>query len=99
MAFEVLSPGNDYKEMADKLQFYDTYGVEEYYVYDPDRNTLEVYLRQGTVLRRFWPKEDFVSPRLRIRFQLGEPEMYVFYPDNSRFLTHEEFDTERMELK
>src|SRR5262249_19432258 len=36
VAFEVLSPGNTAKEMADKLAFYDEYGVEEYYVYDPD---------------------------------------------------------------
>jgi hypothetical protein len=32
--------------MADKLGSYDGYGVEEYYVYDPPPNTLEVWLRQ-----------------------------------------------------
>ena len=45
VAFEVLSPGNTVFEMADKLHFYDEYGVEEYYVYDPDTNRLLVYRR------------------------------------------------------
>jgi Uma2 family endonuclease len=37
VVFEILSPGNDVFEMARKLQFYDDYGVEEYYLYDPRR--------------------------------------------------------------
>ncbi|MEA1048742.1 Uma2 family endonuclease [Lamprobacter modestohalophilus] len=47
VAFEILSPSNSVKEMADKLDFYDRYGVEEYYVYDPDRHTLGIWMRQG----------------------------------------------------
>ena len=41
VVFEVLSPGNTRKEMADKLAFYDRYGVEEYYLYDPDSGRLK----------------------------------------------------------
>lgn len=36
VVFEILSPGNRLGEMAKKFQFYDRYGVEEYYIYDPD---------------------------------------------------------------
>ncbi|WP_373508574.1 Uma2 family endonuclease [Thiocapsa sp.] len=32
VVFEILSPSNSAKEMADKLAFYDHYGVEEYYL-------------------------------------------------------------------
>ena len=32
VVFEVLAPGNTSKEMADKLAFYERYGVEEYYL-------------------------------------------------------------------
>ncbi len=39
VVFEVLSPSNDAPEMANKLRFYDRFGVEEYYEYDPDRVT------------------------------------------------------------
>jgi Uma2 family endonuclease len=37
VVFEILSPGNRKKEMDDKFAFYERYGVEEYYIYDPDR--------------------------------------------------------------
>lgn len=45
VVFEVLSPGNRKREMDEKLAFYDRYGVEEYYLYDPDRGLLQGWLR------------------------------------------------------
>ena len=36
VVFEVLSPGNRPPDLAKKFAFYDRFGVEEYYVYDPD---------------------------------------------------------------
>jgi Uma2 family endonuclease len=94
VAFEVLSPGNDYWEMADKRAFYEEHGVEEYYVYDPDRNRLEAFVRQGEVFRRLHPGDGFASPRLGIRFDLSGPEMQVFHPDGQRFLSFEEVRAE-----
>jgi Uma2 family endonuclease len=35
VVFEVLSPGNLTAEMTRKFEFYQMYGVEEYYIYDP----------------------------------------------------------------
>jgi Uma2 family endonuclease len=96
VVFEVLSPGNDYAEMADKFDFYEHHGVEEYYVYDPDKNTLVMYLRRGDVLRRVRPAEGLVSPRLGVRFQLTEPEMTVYRPDGRPFLTFDQLEAERM---
>src|SRR5262245_6809564 len=58
VVFEVLSPGNDVWEMDDKLDFYETYGVEEYYLFDPDNNRLKIFLRKGEVLRRIHPAHD-----------------------------------------
>src|SRR5581483_3248456 len=55
VVFEILSPKNTPPEMADKHAFYEEHGVEEYYVFDPDTNHLQVYLRQGEVLRRIRP--------------------------------------------
>ncbi len=95
VAFEVLSPSNTVEEMADKLAFYDEHGVEEYYVYNPDKNTLLVYLRGQAALRRIVHQGQYTSPRLGIRFDLSGPEMAVSYPDGRRFLSFEELDTER----
>lgn len=37
VVFEVRLPGNSQTELDKKLVFYDRYGVEEYYLYDPDK--------------------------------------------------------------
>ena len=90
VAFEILSPSTDRDEMADKLLFYEHHGVEEYYVYDPDRNTLEVYTRSKTTLRRHRNIATFASPRLGIRFEMTAPEMTVYGPDGRRFIPFDE---------
>jgi Uma2 family endonuclease len=96
VAIEILSPANTWFEMADKLAFYDEHGVQEYYIYDPESNRLDVYLRQGDVLRRVRQVNGFVSPLLHIRFDLSGLELAVFYPDGRRFLTPEELEAERL---
>lgn len=97
VVFEVLSPGNTPLEMDDKLEFYETHGVEEYYLYDPDRPALKAFVRRGDVLRRVRPIQDYVSPRLGIRFDLSGPEMVVYHPDGRRFLTFEELEMDRVQ--
>jgi Uma2 family endonuclease len=95
VVFEVLSPSNTLAEMANKLLFYEDYGAEEYYVYDPDNNELLGYVRQGSVLLRQRKMDGFVSPRLGITFDLSGPELVIRYPDGRPFLPLEEIDVER----
>lgn len=45
--FEILSPSNRPAEMAKNLLFYQRYGVEEYYIYDPDKIELTGLVRSG----------------------------------------------------
>jgi Uma2 family endonuclease len=96
VVFEVLSPSNTIQEMAKKLAFYDEYGVEEYYVFDPDENDLLVYTRGRAALRLIHHQGQYTSARLGIRFDLSGPEMAVFYSDGRRFLSFEELDAERL---
>ncbi len=79
-----------------KLAFYEEYGVEEYYVYDPDTNSLYVYVLRGE-MRWFVSGniKTFVSPRLGIRFDLSGEEMAVYRPDGQRFLSFEEMQAAR----
>jgi Uma2 family endonuclease len=98
VVFEVLSPKNTILEMADKQAFYDEYGVEEYYLYDPDANQLTGFVRRGGVLARIRQMNGFVSPRLGICFDLSGPELVVRYPDGRPFLTFEELDAERVRI-
>jgi Uma2 family endonuclease len=99
VVFEILSPRNTYAEMVDKLQFYDEYGVEEYYVYDPDVNRLFVYIRRQATLCLVRFQGHYISKRLGIRFDLTGAEMVVYHPDGRRFLTFEELEAERTRLE
>src|SRR6185369_5879289 len=99
VVFEVLSPGNSFSELLTKYAFYEDYGVEEYYLYDPESNQLFGYLRRGEVLTRVRKINGFVSPRLGIRFDLSGPELVVRYPDGRPFLTMEELDRERQKAE
>lgn len=95
VVFEVLSPGNRDAEMARKFEFYERYGVEEYYLYDPEAIVLSGWLRNDNVLQRIEPLHDWVSPRLGIRFDLSGDELVVYRPDGERFLTFLEVKEEQ----
>ncbi len=89
VVFEVLSPGNKPSEMNEKLAFYEDFGAEEYYMYDPDVNQLTAFVRSGEVFRRVRKVNGFSSPRLGIRFDLSGPELVVARPDGRPFLSFE----------
>ena len=92
VVFEVLSPGNRAGKMAEKLLFYQRYGVEEYYIYDPDGIELAGLIRSGDWLERIENINGWVSPRLGIRFELTENNLEIYHPDGQRFLTFVELD-------
>lgn len=98
---EIVSPSNSWKEMADKFDFYDAHGVQEYYIYDPDRDRLEIYIRgeRGAALVRRYPDASgcFVSPLLKIRFDTSGDELRIYRPDGERFLSPEEIEEERQQ--
>jgi Uma2 family endonuclease len=95
VVFEVLSPGNRAGKMQTKFEFYQRYGVEEYYIYDPDDGDLEGWLRSGTALTKIDNMAGWISPRLKIRFEIVDEELVIFHPDGRRFLTFNELEQER----
>jgi Uma2 family endonuclease len=95
VVFEVLSPGNRPGEMERKFEFYERYGVEEYYVYDPERNELKGWLRSGDRLVPIPQMAGGVSPRLQIRFELTQTELKIYGPDGRPFATYVELVEQR----
>jgi len=87
VAFEILSPGNRAGKMADKLLFYQRYGVQEYYIYDPDDIELVGSIRSGDWLESIPEMNGWVSPLLGIRFELTENNLEIYRPDGRKFLT------------
>ncbi|GIV18532.1 MAG: hypothetical protein KatS3mg023_0283 [Armatimonadota bacterium] len=98
VVFEMMSPSNRFHEMMEKLAFYDKYGVEEYYLYDPDRGALDGWVRREGRLQPIEQLQGWVSPRLGIRFDLDEDgQLILTRPDGQRFLSPEEIEAQREE--
>jgi Uma2 family endonuclease len=95
VVFEILSPGNTIAMMLRKFRFYERYGVDEYYLYDPDTGELSGWLRQGDTLEEIEPMAGWVSPRLGIRFELASNGLQVYRPDGERFATYVELMEQR----
>jgi hypothetical protein len=95
VVFEIHSPSNRPGELTRKFQFYERYGVEEYYLYDPDSGELTGWRRENGELAEVPDMNGHVSPRLGVRFQLADGELHLFGPDGRRFPTFVELAAER----
>ena len=95
VVFEILSPGNRLTEMLNKLRFYERYGVDECYIYNPEGAELSGYLRSGEELREIDPIAGWVSPRLGVRFELSSEGLELYRPDGQKFATYVELDRQR----
>jgi Uma2 family endonuclease len=98
VVFEVLSPNNRFRELYRKLKFYEEFGVDEYYIYDPDHDELEGWQREGDKLREIPEMKDWISPRVGIKFDTSGSELKIFGPDGRKFLTFQELAEEHDRL-
>ncbi len=99
VVFEVLSPGNTPREMTRKLSFYQHYGVEEYYVYDPQLGTLDGWVRREHSLEEIEQIQGWVSPRTGVCFALDGLDLLLTRPDGRRFQSYLELDQARAEAE
>lgn len=100
VVFEILSPGNTVQEMSRKFAFYTRYGVEEYYLYDPDNNVLSVFRRDGQFLQDELVAQTWVSPLMKITFELQEDTLLIIDPEGKPFLTYvQRVEAEKEALK
>jgi Uma2 family endonuclease len=86
VVFEILSPGNRMAEMTAKFEFYDQYGVEEYYIYNPEQVDFTGWLRQAGRLQGISNISGWISPRLGVRFELND-ELEIYTPKGELFLS------------
>lgn len=93
VVFEILSPGNTWREMFDKRKFYERHGVKEYHLYDPDGGSLEIWQRAGRSLRPVEFEGEWLSPLLGVTLKLEDDgELSVYRPDGRKFLRPVEID-------
>jgi Uma2 family endonuclease len=98
VVFEVQSPGNRTWELEQKLLFYETHGVQEYYLYDPEYKELSGWQRQGDELVGIAPMNGWQSPHLGIRFEMSGPELRIVRPDGHDFVTYAELEEQRDQI-
>lgn len=87
IVFEILSHTNTKKEMKEKLEFYERYKVQEYYVYDPQHETLEGYIYQGDKLLPIAQVFGWTSPLLKIRFERSNGTLVIISPNGKEFIS------------
>jgi len=95
VVFEIRSPGNRFGELQEKFQFYERYGVEEYYLYDPDFNTLEGWIRHKGTLRSIDWINGWTSPLLKVRFVVNGNTLTIYRPDGEKFASYVELEEQR----
>jgi Uma2 family endonuclease len=67
LVVEVLSPSTFYKDLRKKMTAYAQFGVQEYWIVDPETQTVEVYARRDNKLQlsqKFSSGETLESPLL-----------------------------------
>ncbi|MGB8691010.1 MAG: Uma2 family endonuclease [Microcoleus sp.] len=96
VAFEIRSHNDRQTKMNQKLSFYQRHGVDEYYVYYPETNELEGWQRIEGMLEVIDPMEGWISPRLGVRFELGEEGLEIYRPDGEKFLSYAELEEQQL---
>jgi Uma2 family endonuclease len=107
VVFEILSPGNRMGEMNRKLRFYEQHGVEEYYIYDPDRIDFTGWIRTDERFDAISEGEgsanddlnNWISPRLGIEFKMQPDTLVIYHPDGRPFLSFVELDLRRQQAE
>jgi hypothetical protein len=91
-AFKVFSPGNRFSELLLRFKFYDKYGVEEYYINNPDNGDSLGWQRGENEFEEVAEMNGHVSPRLHIRFVKCEDstELKILDPDGRPLLNHQQ---------
>jgi len=93
VVIEVLSPSNKTTDMIRKQFFYDRFGVEEYYLLDPEEQELFVWLRQEGQLTLSYvdlPDNRWTSPRLKLTFAVEAGELKAYFPDGELVLPYQD---------
>jgi Uma2 family endonuclease len=99
IVLEILSPNNRLNELTRKFQFYERYGVQEYYVYDPDNGELFGWQRKGDRLLEISQMHGWISPLLKVRFEMAGGELNMYGPDGGRFVTYRELIEQRKQAE
>lgn len=86
VVFSIISDTNTVTEMMEKTVFYQKYGVQEFYLYDPETGAFEAVLFGNGGANIIPIEYEWISPLLGVRF-VPQPcaDMEVYFPDGEPF--------------
>jgi Uma2 family endonuclease len=101
VVFEILSPSNSFSELLDKFEFYQKYGVQEYYIIDPKPQhiKLDIFEREHDRLQARHPLTEWVSPLMGVRFAVTPGNVELCYPDGRPFLSFVELGERQKQIE
>ena len=77
LVFEILSPGNSKKEMKSKFALYQEEGVREYWVVDPERELVFVYVAENKKFKPTIPiADDYVYSTIFPDFKIHTSDLF-----------------------
>jgi len=79
LVVEVLSPSTFYKDLRKKMTAYAQFGVQEYWIVDPETETFEIYARRDDKLElaRKFSSDESVESALLPGLKLAVKEVFV----------------------
>ena len=77
LVVEILSPGNSKKEMKSKFALYQEEGVREYWVVDPERELVFVYVAENKKFKPTIPiADDYVYSTIFLDFKIHTSDLF-----------------------
>ena len=89
-------------EFLSESAFFERYGVQEYYIYDVERKELSGFTRyqeHDDALEPITDMQDWISPRLGVRFDISSGALQLYKPDGEPFLSYLELNAELSETR
>ena len=82
LVLEVISPGSRQKDRIEKRDLYEQHGIKEYWLIDPDAQTVETLFLENGEYRLIgrWHPGDTARSRLLEGFTLSVSELFGDYP-------------------
>jgi len=75
---EILSPSTGYKDETQKLSIYEEYGVKEYWIVNPDRKTVQIFLHKGKDFDKpsYYKGNDIINSSVLEKFQIALKDIF-----------------------
>jgi len=99
VVFEVISPIDNFAKLLHKFKFYEANHVQEFYLFNPENQTIEGWIRQDTELVEIEKMDGFRSPSLGIVFKSSGEKIEVFHANGCKFKTYTEINTKEKRNK